>query len=113
MYCAKCGTKLNEQGVCMKCSGVQRTGKRSLVKMLLLISSLGLIVSILLGRLVWNLTETEVYHEFSKTGDMVRDFGIYGYHTTEHNQDATICAFLIGILITVGIDIYIFVKNRK
>ena len=108
----KCETNKNQQGVGSKCNALQEKGSLSPIKLILLVSIVGVMVSALCGLFVWKLTETEVYHEFSKTGDLVRDFGIYGYYTEEHNTDVTVCIILIGILITLGIDVYIYMKNR-
>lgn len=85
----------------------------SSTKIILLVTIVGFIVSALCGLFVWNLTETEIYHEFSKTGDLVQDLGIYGYNTVEHNTGATICIILIGILITLGMDIFIYIKSKN
>lgn len=113
MYCAKCGAKLNEQEICTKCNGLHAPKIKSVGKLILLVSVIGFMASVLCGLFVWNLTETEKYHEFSKTGDMVKVFGLYGYNTVEHNVGATICIILICLLITVAIDVFIYIKNRN
>ena len=113
MYCEKCGTKLNEQGVCLKCNGLQEKGSKLPRKMILLVTLVGLMISALCGLFVWNLTEKEIYHEFSEKSDFKVFYGIDGYNTIEHNMDATNCIILLGIVITVAIDVFIYIKNRN
>lgn len=116
MYCEKCGKKLNEQGICLKCSGVQEKEKMSTGKLTILlvaVSSIGLVASFWLGELAWKLTETKTYHKFSEKSDFRVDLGLDGYHTVEHNDTVAYCVLLICILITMGIDIYIYRKNKK
>lgn len=76
-------------------------------------STIGIVVSILCGILAWNLSKTEVYHKIPENSTLRYAYGIDGYHTTEYNADSTICIILLGILITVGVDIYIYIKNKN
>lgn len=98
MYCEKCGTELNEQGICLKCRNLQENRRKSKGKkaiLLLVISSIGLAASFLLGKLVFDLTPQPEYAGLFKP----------------YNNGPANCACLIGILITIGIDVYILLKN--
>ncbi len=113
MYCAKCGTKLNEQGICTKCNGLHAPKTKSVGKLILLVSVIGFMASVLCGLFVWNLTENEIYHKLPEKSDFRVFYGMDGYSTVEHNFGATICIVLLDILITVGIDVFICIKSRN